>query len=106
LGDAGCTGLAAAAGREGLRLLEDNPAVQLLVTDIGLPDGMSGIQLAEAARVRRPGLRIIFMTGYVPGAGAAGPQIDPSVPVLNKPFSREALIQRVREALAQADPLS
>ena len=98
--------LAAATGREGLRLLEDNPQVQLLLTDIGLPDGMSGIQLAEAARVRRPGLRIIFMTGYMPGGGEARPPIDPSMPVLNKPFSRDALIRRVHEGLGCADPVN
>jgi len=106
LRDAGCTMLAAATGREGLRLLEDNPQVQLLLTDIGLPDGMSGIQLAEAARVRRPGLRIIFMTGYMPGGGEARPPIDPSMPVLNKPFSRDALIRRVHEGLGCADPVN
>jgi CheY-like chemotaxis protein len=67
---------------------------------------MSGIQLADLARQRRPDLRIIYMTGYVRGAGEPGAQIDPSHPVLNKPFTRDALIQRVHEALAvHSDPL-
>jgi signal transduction histidine kinase/ActR/RegA family two-component response regulator len=106
LRDAGCTVLAAATARDGMRLLEDNPGIQLLLTDIGLPEGMSGIQLADLARQRRPDLRIIYMTGYVRGAGEPGAQIDPSHPVLNKPFTRDALIQRVHEALAvHSDPL-
>ncbi len=106
LRDADCTVLAAATARDGLRLLADNPSVQLLLTDIGLPDGMNGIQFATAARAKRPDLRVVFMTGYVRGAGEPGAQIDPAFPVLKKPFSRDALIHRVREGLAQSDPVS
>jgi DNA-binding NtrC family response regulator len=106
LRDAGCKVISAPTARDGLRLLEDNPTIQLLLTDIGLPDGVNGIQLAEEARRRCPNLNVVYMTGYVRGAGEPGAQVDPAFPVLNKPFTRDLLVRRVCEGLAQSDPVS
>jgi CheY-like chemotaxis protein len=106
LRDAGCKVISAPTARDGLRLLDHNPTIQLLLTDIGLPDGVNGIQLAEEARRRCPNLNVVYMTGYVRGAGEPGAQVDPAIPVLNKPFTRDLLVRRVCEGLSHSDPVS
>ncbi|MDB5597112.1 MAG: Blue-light-activated protein [Hyphomicrobiales bacterium] len=101
LTDTGYAVLAAADAHEGLRLLDANPGVLLLLTDVGLPDGMNGRQLADAARGRQPDLRIIFMTGYAQGGIMHHGRLDPGVDLLSKPFTRGALAQKIRESLAR-----
>ncbi len=97
LRDAGYMVLSAANAREGLRLIEDNPSLQILVTDIGLPEGVSGRDLAMRAREKREGLRVIFMTGYAQGGDI---DLQEGDGLLGKPFSSSVLLQRVNEALA------
>ena len=64
LSDLGYTVLEADNGRSGLRIVETRARIDLLVTDVGLPGGMNGRQLADAARQQRPGLKVLFITGY------------------------------------------
>jgi CheY-like chemotaxis protein len=85
--------LEAADGPAALRLLGDGVRVDLLVTDVGLPGGMNGRQLAEAARERIPGLPVLFITGY------AGTALPPGVEVIGKPFELDVLSLRVRAML-------
>ncbi|MBX9739323.1 MAG: response regulator [Beijerinckiaceae bacterium] len=101
LTDLGYSTIAGADAHEGLRLLDQNPDIQLLLTDVGLPDGMNGRQLADAAAMRRPDLPIVFMTGYARNAIVHHGRLDPGVELLTKPFTRKALAAKVRETLAR-----
>ena len=66
----GYRALQAADGASGLDVLQSSAAIDLLVTDVGMPGGMNGRQLAEAARAIRPGLRVLLITGYAEAAVA------------------------------------
>ena len=100
LAELGYRALAAADGPAGLRILEGPERVDLLVTDVGLP-GLNGRQLAEQARALRPGLGVLFMTGYAEDAIFGDSHVDPSLQMLTKPFAIDALVARIR-AMIQA----
>jgi nitrogen-specific signal transduction histidine kinase/CheY-like chemotaxis protein len=89
----------AADGAAALAVLQQEPAVQLLFTDVGLPGGMNGRQLADAAREVRPGLKVLFTTGYARNAIVHHGRIDPGVELISKPFSAADLAHRVRAIL-------
>jgi CheY-like chemotaxis protein len=94
LESAGLTVLAVADHREALDVLEGKSPVDLLVTDVIFPGRMHGFALARMARMRRLGLKVLYVTGSdVPEAEADGK-------VLHKPISNEQLISEVRLALA------
>jgi len=95
--------LAAASAEEALRLLDGDPAVRLLFTDIAMPGGMDGFALAHEAKRRRPQLRVIYTSGYVrslpvtqqrPGHG----------PFVQKPWRPENLKAIVRSMLGGTSP--
>jgi len=86
-------------GHVGLRRLEEMPGICLLFTDVGLPGGMNGVQLAEAARRRRPDLPVLFTTGYARDAFTSTPPLAGTADVLGKPFDHAALARRLREVL-------
>jgi PAS domain S-box-containing protein len=92
--------LEADTGAAGLQILESSGRVDLLVTDVGLPGGMNGRQLADAALVSRPDLKILFITGYAENAVIGEGALKPGMHVLTKPFSLEALGGRVREIVS------
>lgn len=96
LRDAGLSVLEARNGPDALRLLAQTRWLDLLVTDVGLPGGMNGRQVAEAVRDRFPGLPVLFITGY------AGTMLPAGVAVIGKPFELDALAQRV-QAILEAD---
>ena len=73
--------------------------IDLLLTDIGLPGTMNGRQLLDAARVARPGLKVLFMTGFAENAALAGGVLDPVTQVLTKPFGMGTLVGKVRGML-------
>ncbi|HVJ37615.1 MAG TPA: ATP-binding protein, partial [Stenotrophomonas sp.] len=91
LGDLGYCPLEAEDGAQGLRILNTDARVDLLVTDVGLPGGMNGRQLADAARVHRPDLKVLFITGYAENAVLSHGHLDPGMHVLTKPFSMDDL---------------
>ncbi|MEE1923258.1 ATP-binding protein [Pseudomonas sp. 148P] len=86
-----------------LALLRSERPYDLLICNVGLP-GMSGRQLADIARKRRSGLRVLFITGYAEQASAQLGHLDPGMQVLNKPFSFEQLKERVARMLAGEGP--
>ena len=91
--------VAAGTGAEALRVLESEPGIELLLTDIGLPGGIDGRALAEAARRVRPSLRVLLTTGYDSDPAGCGGCSGLPATVLAKPFGFAALAAKVREAL-------
>ena len=98
LEELGYRALEAADGPAGLKLLQSSARVDLLVTDIGLP-GLNGRQLADAARVQRRDLKILFMTGYAENATIANGFLEPGMQMITKPFAIEALATRIRDMM-------
>jgi two-component system NtrC family sensor kinase len=86
-------------GASGLRLLDANPDIQMLFTDVVLPGGMNGRQLADEARRRRPNLKVLFTTGYTRNAIIHHGRLDADVDLITKPFTSEALVRKVRQIL-------
>jgi FixJ family two-component response regulator len=72
--------------------------IDLLLTDVVMP-GLSGSQLAELLAAERPGLRVLFMSGYTDDALSPHGVLGPGVHYLQKPFSPDVLAQKVREVL-------
>jgi CheY-like chemotaxis protein len=97
LNEIGHTVMEAGDGTAGLKVLESGEPLDLLITDVGLP-GMSGLQLAEAARAAQPNLPILLITGYA-GKSLGTSQLAPNMEVLRKPFTLEELAARVRPLL-------
>jgi PAS domain S-box-containing protein len=91
--------LEAAHGKAALDLLDRQPGVRLLFTDVGLPGGMNGRQLADAARQRRPNLKVLFTTGYARNAIVHDGRLDPGVQLITKPFTYVALSAKLRDVL-------
>jgi DNA-binding response OmpR family regulator len=79
-------------------VIETAGTIDLLVTDIGLP-GLNGRQLADAARERRPDLKVLFITGYAESAAMAGGFLAPGMEMLTKPFAADALARKVSAML-------
>ncbi|WP_347263964.1 hybrid sensor histidine kinase/response regulator [Nitrobacter sp.] len=99
LHDQGYVTREAADGAEGLRILQLDKPVDLLLTDIGLP-GMNGRQLADQARELRPDLKILFMTGYADNAANAKGFLQPGMDMITKPFDLGHLSRRVRDIIS------
>ncbi|WP_024674712.1 hybrid sensor histidine kinase/response regulator [Pseudomonas syringae] len=99
LEDLGYVVLQAEKGSDALVILQSKAAIDLLITDVGLPGGMNGRQVADAAREVRPDLKILFVTGYAENAVLAHDTLEPGMHVLPKPFAIAELIGRVTELL-------
>ena len=91
--------LVAPNGPAGLEMLARHPGIRLLFTDVGLPGGMSGRQLADQARRQRPDLLVLFTTGYARNAIVHRGILDPGTHLLPKPFTHAALATKIRELL-------
>ncbi|MDA8523413.1 response regulator [Acidovorax sp. NCPPB 4044] len=92
--------LEAVDGPEALETLRAGGPLDLLLTDVGLPGGMNGRQVADAGRALRPGLPVLFITGYAEQAVIGDRDLDPGMGVLTKPFDLDVLAARVASALA------
>ncbi|MEQ7154837.1 ATP-binding protein [Brevundimonas aurifodinae] len=99
LEDAGYVALQAADGPAGLAIVNSDTRIDLLISDVGLPGGMNGRQVADAARTARPGLKVLFITGYAENAVVAGDTLEPWMAVMTKPFQVAALGTRIREMI-------
>jgi PAS domain S-box-containing protein len=93
--------LEASEGHSALRMIDAEPEIHLLFTDVGLPGGLNGRQLADEARRRRPDLKVLFTTGYARNAIVHQGRLDPGVELLVKPFTAQALGAKVRRLLAR-----
>ena len=92
------TALEAADGPAGLRILQSPQRIDLLITDIGLP-GLNGRQVADAARLQRPDLKVLFMTGYAENAAITNGILEPGMQMITKPFAMDALTRRIRDLM-------
>ncbi len=96
---AGYNTIEAVDGAAGLKVLESDARVDLLITDVGLPGGMNGRQVADAGRVLRPDLKVLFITGYAENAVVANGHLDASMQVITKPFAIDVLGEKVRRMI-------
>jgi CheY-like chemotaxis protein len=95
----GYVAIEAADSQAGLRILQSKVRIDLLVTDVGLPGGTNGRQMADAGRKCRPGLPVLFITGYAETAVLDKCHLEPLTDVLTKPFSLESLTCRIKELI-------
>jgi DNA-binding response OmpR family regulator len=97
--------LHAADGRTALDMLDREPRTAIMFADIGLPGGMSGRQLATQALRRSAGLKVLLTSGYAHQADDATRSVDTDVEVLMKPFTFNALAERIR-GIADRPPIA
>lgn len=100
LGELGYTLIEAADSIAGLKVLRSDVHIDLLITDVGLPGGMNGRQMADAGRELRPDLRTLFITGYAENAVIGSGQLGPGMQVLTKPFTVDTIVSRIRELMS------
>ena len=101
LEELGYVAIEAGDGAAGLKVLQSDARVNLLITDLALPGGMNGRQLADAARAARPDLRVLFITGYPENALVGNGHLEPGMQVITKPFAMEVLARRIKGLLAK-----
>ncbi|MFK4557689.1 PAS domain S-box-containing protein [Bradyrhizobium ottawaense] len=104
LGSLGYRTLVAGDGASALALVDQGAKFDLLFTDIIMPGGMNGRELADAIRLRRPGARVLYTSGYTDDAIVHGGHLDPGVALLRKPYRKSELSQKIREVLAGEPP--
>jgi CheY-like chemotaxis protein len=86
-------------GPAALRVLDQQPRVDLLFTDVVLPGGMTGAQVAAQARALRPNLKVLFTTGYARNAIIHHGRLDKGVHLITKPFSFNELAAKIRDII-------
>jgi two-component system, cell cycle sensor histidine kinase and response regulator CckA len=92
--------LEAASGKEALEIWQQHPApIDLLLTDMVMPDGMTGLHLSELLKPQQPRLNVIFMSGYTPEVLEKKLRAEPGIKYLSKPFTPQSLARAVRETL-------
>ncbi len=94
--DAGYRVVEAPDGPAGLKMLQTDARIDLLITDVGLPGGMNGRQVADAGRAIRPQLKVLFITGYAENAVVGNGHLEPGMEVITKPFAIDAFARKVR----------
>ncbi|HTH45063.1 MAG TPA: response regulator, partial [Oxalicibacterium sp.] len=99
LNQAGYTAIEAIDGPSALHILQSPTRIDLLITDVGLPGGMNGRQVADAGRVHRPELKTLFITGYAENSVFGNAHVESGMQVLTKPFTLETLTQKIQEIL-------
>jgi len=99
LTDQGYQIVEASNGAEAIAHLENGPAFDLLFTDIVLPGGMNGVDIATEAKRIQPGIKVLFTTGYAESAIVERGQLGPSETLVNKPYRRAELLEKVRSII-------
>jgi CheY-like chemotaxis protein len=99
LEDLGYSAIEAGDGLAGLKLLRSDMRIDLLITDVGLPGGINGRQMVDAARETRRGLRVLFITGYAENAAISNGYLEPGMHVLAKPFAMDTLAARIKSIM-------
>jgi CheY-like chemotaxis protein len=97
----GYSPLEAGDGPTALAILRSNIRVDLLITDVGLPGGLNGRQVPDAARNFRPELKVLFTAGYAENAAIGNRILEPGMEVMTKPFIMATLGNRIRDLLAR-----
>ncbi|MGV3549914.1 PAS domain S-box protein [Rhizobium sp.] len=92
--------LEAGDGPAALKILNSDREIGLLITDVGLPGGMNGRQLADASRVHRPELKVLFITGYAENAVLNHGHLDQGMQVMTKPFDMDMFAKRVKDLIS------
>ena len=95
----GYTVIGAADGAAGIKVLQSGARIDLLITDVGLPNGMNGRQVADLARLLRPELKILFVTGYAEGTAFGNDPLEPGMELLTKPFTMHQLVNKVADMM-------
>jgi two-component system NtrC family sensor kinase len=91
--------LSAPDGPTALAMLDAAPQIDLLLTDVVLPNGMNGRQLSDEVLRRRPDIKVLFVTGYTRNAIIHHGRLDPDIDLLTKPFTADALTRKIRQIL-------
>jgi CheY-like chemotaxis protein len=91
--------LEASDGISAGKIIDSGVRIDLLITDVGLPNGMNGRQVADMARRNRKDLKVLFITGYAENAVVGNGHLDPGMAVLAKPFAMDTLVNRVHEII-------
>ncbi|MFC6478238.1 response regulator [Pseudomonas asuensis] len=99
LEELGYRAIEAADGASGLAILSSSAHIDLLISDVGLPGGMNGRQMADAARQRRPDLKVLFITGYAENAVVGNGNLEEGMYLMAKPFSMDLLATRLEAIL-------
>ena len=97
--ESGYSSLEAHDGPSGLEILRSDVRIDLLITDVGLPGGMNGRQVADAARLTRPDLKVLFVTGYAENAAVGNGMLDHGMQVITKPFVTSNLASKITEII-------
>ena len=100
LEELGYAAIEVADSNAGLKVLQSDVRIDLLITDVGLPRGINGRQMAEAGRQRRSKLPILFITGYAEIAAIGSGRLEPGMHVMTKPFAMEAMASRIKSIIA------
>jgi len=101
LNELGFRTLEAGDSTAGLDVLLSDARIDLLITDVGLPGGLNGRQMADAARVSRPDLKVLFITGYAETVILGDKGLGPGMDILTKPFAIESMTRRIRSIIEQ-----
>src|SRR5471030_1911236 len=101
LQEPGYIAIEAVDGASGLKVLNSDVHIDLLISDVGLPDGMNGRLMADAARIGRPDLKVLFITGYAPSAVVGSGRLEQGMQVLTKPFALDTLATRIRDLITE-----
>ncbi len=104
LEEAGYVALEAEDGPSGLKILQSDARIDLLITDVGLPGGLNGRQVADAARLGRPDLKVLFVTGFAENAAVGNGHLDAGMEVITKPFVMNELANKITDMIEGRHP--
>jgi CheY-like chemotaxis protein len=99
LRDLGYTAIEVEDGPSGLDVLRSAAKISLMITDVGLPGGMDGRQVADAGWTLRPDLKVLFITGYAEKGAIGESLLDRGMQILTKPFASDALVKKISSML-------
>ena len=99
LSELGYRAIEVADAASGIKVLESDVNIDLLITDVALPGGMNGKEMADLGRAQRPELKVLFITGYAENAAITNGHLDPGMEVMSKPFSMDKLAARIRSII-------
>ena len=101
LAELGYQAIEAADAASALKVLESDAGIDLLISDVGLPGGTNGKQMADIARTKRPKLKVLFVTGYAENAAISSGDLAPGMHVMSKPFPMDKLASRIRSIMEE-----